>query len=122
MTYCDCAPLRADSPAGNLPGGIPRTLHRNLIALGQSCRIDLYRFVVSVRRGVVLHNLHAAAMAMHVAKAADVHQDVEAELLSGAEGARDFIVTPAMTQAHLDDLAALRLRQRANDVRICRYG
>ena len=37
-------------------------------------------------------------MAMHVAKAADVHQDVEAEMLPGAKGARNLVVTAAMAE------------------------
>src|SRR3984885_10406346 len=35
-----------------------------------------------------LNDLHATAMAMHVAEAADVHQDVEAEGSSSGEGAQ----------------------------------
>ena len=64
-----------------------------------------------MRSGVALHDLHAAAVTMHVAEAADVHQDVEAELLSGAEGARNLVVAAAMAQAQVDDFAALRFGQ-----------
>ena len=45
-------------------------------------------------------------MPVHVAIAAQVHQDVEAELLSGAERAQYFVVLAAMPQSEVDDLAA----------------
>jgi len=41
-----------------------------------------------------LDDLGAAAMAMHVAEAADVHEDVKAEGGSGVEGAEGFVVGP----------------------------
>ena len=79
--------------------------------------VDFGRPVVTVPRGVVLHDLHAAPMAVHVAKAADVHQNVEAEFLPGAVGARDFIVTAAMPQPQVDDFAALRVRHALQRLR-----
>jgi hypothetical protein len=48
-------------------------------------------------------------MAMHVTKAADIHENVETELLPGAEAAQHFIVLAAMAQAKVDDLAAKSL-------------
>ena len=45
-----------------------------------------------------------AAVAVHVAEAADVHEDVEAEGRSGVEGAEGFVVLAAVAQAELDDL------------------
>jgi hypothetical protein len=45
---------------------------------------------------------------MHVAKSADVHQDVETKLLPGTEGAQHLIVPPAVTQARINDFAAPR--------------
>src|SRR5208283_2496639 len=77
---------------------------------------DLLRHLVSMSGGIVLHNLHAAAMTMHIAEAADVHQDVEAELLPGAEGARNFVMTAAMTQAQIDDLSSLRFGQSIHNL------
>ncbi len=53
---------------------------------------------------------------MHVAEAANVHQDVEAEVLPGAEGARNLVVTAAMLQAQLDQLPALRFGKSFHDV------
>ena len=50
-------------------------------------------------------DLDAAAMAVHVAEAAGIHKDVEAELLSRAEAAQHFVVLAAMAQAQIDDLA-----------------
>ena len=56
--------------------------------------------------GEFLADLNAAAVAVHVAEAANIHQDVEAELLSGAEGPQHFVVAAAMAQSQVDDLAA----------------
>ena len=38
-------------------------------------------------------------MAVHIAEAADVHQNVEAELLAGAETAQHFVMASAMAEA-----------------------
>ncbi len=71
--------------------------------------------------GVRLHDLHTAAMAVHVAEAANVHQDVEAEALPGVEGARDFIEAPAMPHAQFDDLVRAGASGMASTTRrICR--
>ena len=53
-----------------------------------------------------LLDLDAAAMTVHIAEAADVHQDVEAELLPGAEGAQHFVMAATMAQASVDDFLA----------------
>jgi hypothetical protein len=45
---------------------------------------------------------------MHIAKSADVHQNVEAELLTGSEGSQHLIVPPAMAQARINDFPAPR--------------
>ena len=69
-------------------------------------------------RGEPLSNLDAAAMAMHVAEAADVHQNVEAELLPGTESAQHLIMPAAMAQAQVNNLApdclSRRLHRLAN--------
>ncbi len=46
-------------------------------------------------------------MAVHVAEAADVHEDVEAEAVAGGEAAEKLVVAAAMFGAEGDDLAAL---------------
>ena len=61
--------------------------------------------LVAVLRGESLHHLDAAPVAVHVAEAARIHQDVEAELLPGAEAAQHFVMLAAMAQAEVDDLA-----------------
>ncbi len=43
-------------------------------------------------------------MAVHVAEAADVHEDVEPQGGAGVEGAEGFVVPAAMAQAQFDDL------------------
>src|ERR1700674_3426466 len=50
-----------------------------------------------------------AAWAVHHAKAADVHQNVEAELLASGERTRHLVVAAAMAQAEVDDFATARL-------------
>jgi hypothetical protein len=62
-----------------------------------------------------LLDLDAAAMAVHVAEAANVHEDVEAELLAGAEGAQHLVVASAMAQAGSDDFLAPSFRNVHND-------
>src|SRR5690242_12307255 len=69
---------------------------------------------VSVLRRERLQDLHAAPMTMHVAEAADIHQNVEAQRLARCELAEQFIVTSAMTDAQVDDLRATPLAQRAH--------
>ena len=54
-------------------------------------------------RGEVLDDLRAAAMAVEVAEAADVHENVEAQRGAGMKGAERFVVPAAVLQAELDD-------------------
>ncbi len=62
--------------------------------------------------GELLADLNAAAVAVHVAETADIHQDVEAELLPGAEGPQHFVMAAAISQPQVDDLAANLLARR----------
>jgi len=62
------------------------------------------RRLVAMRVGIWLDELHTPAVAVHVAEAANVHQDVELEALPGGEAARQFVVPPAMLGAERDDL------------------
>ena len=57
-----------------------------------------------MRVGVGLDELDAAAMAVHVAEAADVHEDVELEALAGGEGAGELVVAAAVFGAEGDYL------------------
>ena len=72
--------------------------------------------VVAVQRGEGLDDLGAAAMAVHVAEAADVHEDVEAQSGSGVEGAEGFVMLAAMAQAEVDDFGDARGGKRGDDV------
>jgi len=58
---------------------------------------------------------------VHVAETAGIHEDVEAELLSGAEAAQHFVVLAAMAQAKVDDLAAVRSPETCSACRTCLY-
>ena len=61
------------------------------------------RCVVAVECGESLLDLGDAAVAVHVAKSANVHEDVEAEGGAGVEDAESFVVLAAVAQADFDD-------------------
>ena len=48
--------------------------------------------------GESLADLDTAPVPMHIAEAANIHQDIEAKLLPGTERAQHFIVTAAMAK------------------------
>ena len=74
------------------------------------------RGVVAVEGGERLDDLDAAAVAVHVAKAADVHEDVKAECGSGVEGAQGFVVFAAMAEAKLDNFTHLSGSEAGDEV------
>src|SRR5262249_11211402 len=88
-------------------GCFARSYHGCFIAVHETCAVDVVGTVEAMPRGVVLEDLHAAAMAVHVAEAADVHKYVEAKLLAAVERACDLVMASAMTQAEVDDFRAL---------------
>ena len=83
---------------------------------GEAGGVAGFRGVVAVERGEVLDDLGAAAVAVHVAEAADVHEDVEAESLAGVEGAKGFVVAAAVAEAEVDDFRDLGGREGGDDV------
>src|ERR1019366_7590349 len=94
---------------GNLLDRGLGALHGSFVVGADSGGLDFGRRVEAVDSREILHDLHAAPVAVHVAEAADVHENVEAELLAGGEGTRQFVVASAMAQAEVDDVAAARL-------------
>ena len=60
-------------------------LHGSFVARLQAGSLDVGRRVIAMMAGESLLNLGAAAVAMHVAKAANIHKDVKLELLAGME-------------------------------------
>ena len=58
--------------------------------------------------GESLFDLSDAAMAVHVAEAADVHEDVEAEGGTGVKDAEGLVVFAAVLQAEFDDFRNAR--------------
>ena len=64
--------------------------------------------------GERLQDLDATAMAVHVAEAADIHEDIEAQALARGELAQQLVVAAAMTGADGDDLVAPCLFQRGD--------
>jgi hypothetical protein len=79
--------------------GLSGALHGGIVAGLLAGGLDLLRRVVAVGGGELLPDLHAAAVAVHVAEAAQVHEDIEAEALPGGEGAQQFVVLAAMPGA-----------------------
>jgi len=61
---------------------------------------------IAMQGGEVLDDLRAAAMAMEIAEATNVHEDVKADGRAGMEGAEGFVVLAAVPQAQLDDFDA----------------
>ena len=60
-------------------------------------------------------------MAVHIAKSADVHEDVEPESRAGVKGAQCFVVLAAMPQTQLDNLRKrVSLESRPRDSRYWR--
>ena len=78
--------------------GAERSLHRRFIcvfeALPRRASADRghHRLVVAVDVGEVLDQLHAAAVAMHVAEAANIHKDVEPETMPRVKRAQQLVV------------------------------
>ena len=58
--------------------------------------------------GESLDDLRAAAMAVHIAEAPDVHEDVEAQGGAGTKGAKKLVVAAAMAGAEVDDFGDAR--------------
>ena len=54
--------------------------------------------------GKLLFDLYAAAVTVHIAEAADVHQDVETECLAGSERTQELVVFAAMAHTKINDL------------------
>src|SRR5580704_16673685 len=73
-----------------------------------------FRNFVAVDMGERLQDLNAAAMAVHIAEATDVHQDVKAQSLPGRELAQQFIMPSALLRAEGDDLVAALLLECAD--------
>src|SRR5882724_3727014 len=82
------------------------------VALSQSGFHDVRRRVITVVPGETLFNLGAAPVAMHIAEAAYVHQDVKLKLLAGMETAQQLIMRAAVAHTQISDLAALLRRER----------
>ena len=91
-------------------------INKCFMRLGHGCVVlrepsgfrQSFRNLVAVNRREGLQDLYAAAMTVHIAEAADIHQDVEAQSLTGGELAQQLVVAPAMARAERDDLVAAR--------------
>src|SRR5208282_4075436 len=94
---------------GKLLDGCSGALHRGFIVGADACSFKFGRRIETVGGREILHDLDAAAMAMHIAETADVHENVEAELLARGEGAQQLVMAATMAQAEVYDFAAARL-------------
>ena len=65
---------------------------------------------------ITLQQLRAAAVPMHVAEAADVHQNVEAQAVRRGKGARQFVMFAAVLRGQRDDLRDAPLAQRGHGI------
>src|ERR1700678_155594 len=74
--------------------------------VGHIPQIAASRSFIAMQAGESLNDLHAAAMAMEVAEAADVHENVESERGAGLKSAQCFVVLAAMFQAQVNDFSA----------------
>ena len=83
---------------------------------GEAGGVAGLRGFVAVEGGEVLDDLGAAAVAVHVAEAANIHEDVEAEALAGVEGAEGFVVAAAVAEAEVNDFRDLGGGQGSDDV------
>ena len=70
--------------------------HSSFIFGKRTSRFKLLGNVVTVLSRKGLLNLNAATVTMHVAKTANIHQNVEPELLARAKRAKHLIVPAAM--------------------------
>src|ERR1700733_2379336 len=97
---------------GKLLNSAGGSLHCGFI-VGAYARGCNFRWRIEAVNGrEILHDLHAAAMPVQVAEAADVHENVKAKLLAGGKGAQQLVVLAAMPQAKIEDLATPRLASR----------
>src|SRR5208337_2740561 len=97
------------------PGaGRMRRLHRFRIARFESRFFQPFGNLEAMRAREALEHLHAAAVAMHIAESADVHEDVEFERLARGKLAQQFVVTAAMTRAQRYDFVAALLTERVD--------
>ena len=60
----------------------------------------------------LLFDLNAAAVTMHVAKSADVHENVEAKCLAGGEETQQLVVLASMAHTESDNFFSTRRGNR----------
>src|SRR5438270_4588001 len=94
--------LRVCAAHVDLVCGLDRFLNRCFVARLKPSLLNVWRRVISVMAREPLLNLGAAAVAMHIAKAADVHEDVKLELLPSIEAPQKFIMPNAMAHSYID--------------------
>ena len=96
----------------HLPHHCVRPLHGRFVFVPRPRRLQFRRNIEAVGRRKILHDLHAAPVAVHVAEPANVHQDVESELLPRGKSAQHLIVFAAIAQAEINDFPASCIPRR----------
>ena len=109
IAYCEFSSASGVAARSQLLDRRLHAPHRRIESPAHACIFHIEQHLVAVLRRECLHHLNAAPVPVHVAEAAGIHQDVEAELLPGAEAAQHFVVLAAMAQAQVDDLAPASL-------------
>ena len=94
----------SDSGAGRVSGFDGGLIVRQDSGFFESGGIAGVGRLIAMERGESLLDLRDATVPMHVAKAADVHEDVKAKGGTGMKRAKSLVVAAAMLQAKLDDL------------------
>src|SRR5262250_2359989 len=74
------------------PGSV---VHRDFVTVQSASRFNFGRNFAAVLARELLFDLNATTMTMHIAKPADVHQNVEPELLTCAESAEHLVMPSA---------------------------
>ena len=90
-------------------------IHRLSVFGIQSRLHERRRHVVAVDRAEVLLDLLTAPVPVHVAPAADVHQDVEGEGVAAAEFLDEFVIGTPRFHTHVYDVLLLLLSPVAHD-------
>ena len=112
IAYCEFSAVRA--PLSQFLYRRGRTLHNLIVIPPNSGSLQFIRRIVAMPRGKFLADLYAPAMPMHIAEAANIHQNVEAELLARAKCPLHLIVAPAMAQSHINNFVSDRFSRSLN--------
>ena len=90
--------LLRELPRGQFLDGALYPLHHRVETPSHPSVFHIEQHLKTMLRGESLHHLDAPPVPMHIAEAARIHENVEAELLSGAESTQHLVMLSAMPQ------------------------